>query len=150
MKLTYKNKARWAQKQWSFRASHRRRTWSQFPYGADALQETISALESLNLHIVIVVTGGGNGIGRNKHRFVVTKPSPGYHFLCIHHTRRLMQTQIKKWGNSLALRIPRALADQLVLTPPSYNGKVGLAILCPITNQEKGFPFEVRIPRSAE
>ncbi|MCB8978011.1 MAG: endoribonuclease MazF [Ardenticatenaceae bacterium] len=34
----------------------------------------------------------------------------------------------------------------LVLSPASYNGKVGLAILCPITNQEKGYPFEVRIP----
>ena len=26
------------------------------------------------------------------------------------------------------------------------NGKVGLSILCPITNQIKGYPFEVRIP----
>ena len=36
----------------------------------------------------------------------------------------------------------------LVLSPASYNGKVGLAILCPITNQEKGYPFEVKIPAS--
>lgn len=34
----------------------------------------------------------------------------------------------------------------LVLSPASYNGKVGLAILCPITSQEKGYPFEVKIP----
>lgn len=34
----------------------------------------------------------------------------------------------------------------LVLSPASYNGKVGLAILCPITNQEKGYPFEVKLP----
>lgn len=34
----------------------------------------------------------------------------------------------------------------LVLSPGAYNGKVGLAILCPITNQVKGYPFEVRIP----
>jgi len=34
----------------------------------------------------------------------------------------------------------------LVLSPSSYNGKVGLAILCPITSQVKGYPFEVRIP----
>lgn len=34
----------------------------------------------------------------------------------------------------------------LVMSPASYNGKVGLAILCPITNQEKGYPFEVKIP----
>lgn len=34
----------------------------------------------------------------------------------------------------------------LVLSPKSYNGKVGLAILCPITNKAKGYPFEVSIP----
>ena len=34
----------------------------------------------------------------------------------------------------------------LVLSPKSYNGKVGLAILCPITNQVKGYPFEVLLP----
>lgn len=26
-----------------------------------------------------------------------------------------MQTQVKKWGNSLALRIPKALAEQLAI-----------------------------------
>jgi mRNA interferase MazF len=34
----------------------------------------------------------------------------------------------------------------LVLSPASYNGKVGLAILCPLTSRAKGYPFEVRIP----
>ena len=34
----------------------------------------------------------------------------------------------------------------LVLSHSSYNGKVGLAILCPITSQVKGYPFEVSIP----
>ena len=34
----------------------------------------------------------------------------------------------------------------LVLSPASYNGKVGLAILCPITQQAKGYPFEVALP----
>ena len=34
----------------------------------------------------------------------------------------------------------------LVLSPASYNGKVGLAVLCPITSQIKGYPFEVAIP----
>jgi mRNA interferase MazF len=33
-----------------------------------------------------------------------------------------------------------------VLSPAEYNGKVGLAIVCPITNQIKGYPFEVLIP----
>ena len=34
----------------------------------------------------------------------------------------------------------------VVLSPGAYNGKVGLAILCPITSQVKGYPFEVHIP----
>ncbi|MEA3336053.1 MAG: endoribonuclease MazF [Chloroflexota bacterium] len=34
----------------------------------------------------------------------------------------------------------------LVLSPVAYNGKVGLAILCPITSKVKGYPFEVVIP----
>ena len=34
----------------------------------------------------------------------------------------------------------------VVLSPGAYNGQVGLAILCPITNQIKGYPFEVLIP----
>ena len=34
----------------------------------------------------------------------------------------------------------------VVLSPQNYNGKIGLAILCPITNQTKGYPFEVLIP----
>jgi mRNA interferase MazF len=34
----------------------------------------------------------------------------------------------------------------VVLSPVSYNGRVGLALFCPITSQEKGYPFEVKIP----
>ncbi|OGL44051.1 MAG: mRNA-degrading endonuclease, partial [Candidatus Schekmanbacteria bacterium RBG_13_48_7] len=34
----------------------------------------------------------------------------------------------------------------LVLSPASYNSKTGLAIINPITNQIKGYPFEVAIP----
>lgn len=34
----------------------------------------------------------------------------------------------------------------LVLSPESYNRKVGLSLFCPITNQVKGYPFEVQIP----
>lgn len=34
----------------------------------------------------------------------------------------------------------------VVLSPRSYNDKVGLALLCPITSQVKGYPFEVPIP----
>jgi mRNA interferase MazF len=34
----------------------------------------------------------------------------------------------------------------LVVSPASYNGKVGLALVCPITRQAKGYPFEVHLP----
>ena len=34
----------------------------------------------------------------------------------------------------------------LVVSPKAYNAKVGLALLCPITSQVKGYPFEVRVP----
>jgi mRNA interferase MazF len=34
----------------------------------------------------------------------------------------------------------------LVLSPAAYNGRVGLALLCPITSQVKGYPFEVALP----
>ena len=34
----------------------------------------------------------------------------------------------------------------LVLSPESYNRKVGLALFCPITTQRKGYPFEVVVP----
>ena len=33
-----------------------------------------------------------------------------------------------------------------VVSPASYNGKVGLALLCPVTSRVKGYPFEVSIP----
>jgi mRNA interferase MazF len=35
----------------------------------------------------------------------------------------------------------------LVISPESFNNKTGLAIFCPITNQIKGYPFEVIIPK---
>ena len=34
----------------------------------------------------------------------------------------------------------------LVLSPRSYNQKSGLALLCPVTNHIKGYPFEVPLP----
>ena len=36
----------------------------------------------------------------------------------------------------------------IVISPTSYNQKVGLALFCPITNQAKGYPFEVAIPKN--
>jgi mRNA interferase MazF len=50
---------------------------------------------------------------------------------------------------------PQALHEQrerrpaLVVSPGAYNGRVGLALLCPITNQVKGYPFEVALPSAA-
>ena len=37
-----------------------------------------------------------------------------------------------------------------VVSPGSYNRKVGLALLCPITSQVKGYPFEVTLPAGLE
>lgn len=47
---------------------------------------------------------------------------------------------------------PRAGHEQagrrpaLVLSPRAYNARVRLALLCPITSQAKGYPFEVALP----
>ena len=35
----------------------------------------------------------------------------------------------------------------VVVSPKSYNGKVGLGLFCPITSQVKGYPFEVAVPQ---
>lgn len=34
----------------------------------------------------------------------------------------------------------------LVLSPARYNDRTGLALVCPITSQTKGYPFEVPLP----
>ncbi|WP_256704032.1 type II toxin-antitoxin system PemK/MazF family toxin [Paenibacillus sp. FSL H8-0259] len=33
------------------------------------------------------------------------------------------------------------------MSPASYNGKVGVSLLCPVTSKPKGYPFEVVIPQ---
>lgn len=33
----------------------------------------------------------------------------------------------------------------LVISPASYNGRVGLAVCCPVTTKIKGYPFEVAV-----
>jgi len=48
-------------------------------------------------------------------------------------------------GHEQAVRRPA-----LVLSPSSYNGKVGLVILCPVSTQVKGYPFEVAIPAGSK
>jgi mRNA interferase MazF len=34
----------------------------------------------------------------------------------------------------------------VVLSPSSYNERAGLAVMCPITSQSKGYPFEIPMP----
>ena len=34
----------------------------------------------------------------------------------------------------------------LVLSPKMYNARSGLVLVCPVTNQAKGYPFEVAVP----
>ena len=35
----------------------------------------------------------------------------------------------------------------VVISPSSYNRRVGLILCCPITSQVKGYPFEVLLPQ---
>jgi len=44
-------------------------------------------------------------------------------------------------GHEQAGRRPAA-----VLSPKAYNAKVGLCLACPLTSQQKGYPFEVVVP----
>ncbi|MGZ9586433.1 type II toxin-antitoxin system PemK/MazF family toxin [Paenibacillus marinisediminis] len=34
----------------------------------------------------------------------------------------------------------------LVLSPERFNEVTGFAVICPITSQQKGYPFEVELP----
>ncbi len=34
----------------------------------------------------------------------------------------------------------------IVISPKSYNFKVGLALFLPITSKQKGYPFEIKLP----
>ena len=38
----------------------------------------------------------------------------------------------------------------LVLSPKAYNGRTGLCLVVPITNQGKGYPFELSLPTSCQ
>ncbi len=38
----------------------------------------------------------------------------------------------------------------LVLSPKAYNGKTGLCLVIPVTNQGKGYPFELALPTSCQ
>lgn len=38
----------------------------------------------------------------------------------------------------------------MVISPRSYNAKVGLAVFCPLTTHVKGYPFEVVLPEGGK
>lgn len=42
-------------------------------------------------------------------------------------------------------REQRGKRPALVLSPKSYNRKVGLGLFCPVTSKVKGYPFEVAV-----
>jgi len=44
----------------------------------------------------------------------------------------------------------RGQRPALVVSPQAYNGRVGLALVCPVTTQVKGYPFEVALPGSGK
>jgi mRNA interferase MazF len=63
------------------------------------------------------------------------------------------QTYVPRCGDVVWITLnPQAGHEQagrrpaVVLSPKSYNSKTGLAILCPVTSQVKGYPFEVLLP----
>ncbi len=63
------------------------------------------------------------------------------------------QTYVPRCGDLVWIALnPQAGHEQasrcpaVVLSPKSYNSKTGLAILCPVTSQVKGYPFEVLLP----
>jgi mRNA interferase MazF len=43
----------------------------------------------------------------------------------------------------------RGRRPALVLSSKIYNGKVGLALFCPVTSKINGYPFEVRLPEES-
>lgn len=36
----------------------------------------------------------------------------------------------------------------IVLSPQLFNQATGFAVICPITNQAKGYPFEIEVPNN--
>ncbi len=58
----------------------------------------------------------------------------------------MVGSYVPERGDVVWLREQAGRRPALVLSLASYNGKVGLAILCPITSRTKGYPFEVLVP----
>jgi mRNA interferase MazF len=68
-------------------------------------------------------------------------------------TRRRQGQYLPDRGDAVWLTFdPQAGHEQsgrrpaVVLSPRSYNYKAGLAHICPVTSQVKGYPFEVILP----
>lgn len=67
--------------------------------------------------------------------------SPGEDRLCARHREIVWLTSAPQAGREQAGRRPA-----LILRPKKYIAKSGLALACPVTNQVKGYPFEVSVP----
>ncbi|MBU1151987.1 type II toxin-antitoxin system PemK/MazF family toxin [Patescibacteria group bacterium] len=50
--------------------------------------------------------------------------------------------------NPQAGKEQRGKRPALVISPTTYNQKVGLALMLPITNKIKNYPFEVLLPKT--
>ena len=67
------------------------------------------------------------------------------------------QLKVPKRGDLIWVSLnPQAGHEQagrrpaLVLSPVEYNSRVGLALMCPVTNRAKGYPFEVALPADTD
>lgn len=69
----------------------------------------------------------------------------------------MLESYVPKPGDVVWLEFdPQAGHEQkgtrpaVILSPMSYNAKTSMVICCPITNQTKGYPFEVAITDNSE
>jgi mRNA interferase MazF len=46
--------------------------------------------------------------------------------------------------------VQRGCRQALVLSPKSYNSKMGLMVVCPLNRSIKGYPFEVPLSQSED
>ena len=65
-----------------------------------------------------------------------------------------MEAKVPKRGDLIVLSFyPQAGHEQagrrnaIVLSPREFNEATGFAAVCPITSKEKGYPFEVSLPK---
>ena len=57
------------------------------------------------------------------------------------------QAYVPDLGDLIWLDQPPSRRAALILSPRIYNQASGLAIVCPVTSEIKGYPFEVRLSR---